>query len=63
VESRINLVEALLLFFGFLLAAFLGSRFYRYLGIWAMLPAILIGLHSSFSGPFEQSSASPQKGD
>ncbi len=36
--------QALLLFVAFLVAGFLGIHFSKYLGRWAMLPAIILGL-------------------
>jgi MFS family permease len=44
VGTKVNAFEALLLCLAFMVAGFLGSYFYSYLGWWGMLPAIMLGL-------------------
>ena len=44
VASELNAFQALFLFLAFLLAGFFGAHFYKYLGRWGMLPAIVVGL-------------------
>jgi hypothetical protein len=44
VSRELNVFETLSLWLAFLLAGFFGAYFYKYLGRWGMLPAIVLGL-------------------
>jgi len=48
VRSKVNIVEMLTLCAGFILAGILGKYFAPYVGWWAWLPALLIGLLLAF---------------
>ena len=48
--TKVNAFEVLLLFLAFMVALFLGAYLYRYLGWWALLPAIVLGLFLTILG-------------